>query len=154
MLPDRIRINRNRSTPQIIPTMNKIACVLLLVVSCFCSLQAQKKGLYPTKDKTKLVLFVRDFAKKPIPKVDFKLQAANSSEVYEGRTNKKGYAELLVRNGRTYRISLEDSLNYDVLDLPAKAFQMTIGPIQVCQTHARQYTLYRHTGIALPEHLE
>ncbi|MEM7035699.1 MAG: PQQ-binding-like beta-propeller repeat protein, partial [Bacteroidota bacterium] len=104
--------------------MKRLACAFALWLGCMSMATAQKK-IYPTKEKTKLILLFKDYAKKPIKKAPFTLTAANGNETYQGKTNKNGFVELLVRNGRTYHISVGDSLKHDFVHIPRKPMQIT-----------------------------
>lgn len=97
--------------------------LLLLGMLASPSLFSQSK-LNPTQDKAKIIVQLRDFGDRPVPKARIRLQALEKSQMFEARTNKKGWCELLVPKGKPYLIHVEDSLDYEVLNVQDKPFLM------------------------------
>ena len=98
-------------------TRQRCIFVFVLILFSFSTVFAQKKQIYPTETKAKLTLFLKDFAKKPIAKAEITLEEQEGNLRFSARTNKNGYAEFLVPNGRVYFINIEDSLHFDLVNI-------------------------------------
>lgn len=112
------------------PTKQKLMRLLailtafsLLMISSLAA-QSGKVG-YPGKDQGKLTLLVQDFEKQPVKKAKVLLEGVNNHQTFIGVTDKGGVWEVLVPNGETYRITIEDSVNYDVVEIPSKDYVFT-----------------------------
>ena len=97
-----------------------VLCMVLLTVPTF----AQKFS--PTKTETQLILIVRDYAKLNLKKVDLYLTSTSDPQKkYHTTTDKKGIAQILVSAGHSYRITVEDSTDWDLVEIPNKPYQTT-----------------------------
>lgn len=80
-----------------------------------------KTNILPTAKKAHLVVFLKDFDKAPIRNATLILQADEEETTYKTRTNKRGIAEFLIPNGRSYSVQVEDSAGWERIHIEKKS---------------------------------
>ncbi|MCB9233989.1 MAG: PQQ-binding-like beta-propeller repeat protein [Bacteroidia bacterium] len=97
--------------------------LILPLILLFLAGMAQKgKELYPTKNQALLTIYVKNFEKKPVAKADLVFQGLKQTQKFTAKTDKAGIAQLLLPAGNTYMISVEDSANYDLVQIDLKEY--------------------------------